>query len=68
MVNYMFMGNVVCELQLSIQEVKGKEKNYEIFNHFIYELIRGNFGVISECAIIVSQLDPMVNSCNKIYY
>lgn len=68
MVNYLFMGKVVCELQLSIQEPKGKEKHYYTFSHFVYELTRGNFGIVSECAIMVSQLDPMVNSCDKIYY
>jgi len=47
MVNYLFMGKVQCELQLSIQESKGKEKNYYIFSHFIYELIRGKLGIIS---------------------
>lgn len=47
MVNYLFMGKVLCELQLSTQESRGKEKNYYIFSHFIYELIRGNFGVTS---------------------
>ena len=30
MINYLFMGKVQCELQLSIQESKGKEKNYYI--------------------------------------
>ena len=43
----MFMNKVACELQLSIQESKGKEKNYYTFSHFIYELTRGNFGIIS---------------------
>ena len=46
-INYLFMGKVLCELQLSIQESKGKEKNYYSFSHFIYELTRGKFGVIS---------------------
>lgn len=47
LINYMFLGKVQCELQLSIQDMKGKEKNYYNFNHFIYELIRGKFGVIT---------------------
>ena len=46
-INYLFMGKVQCELQLSIQESKGKEKNYYSFSHFIYELTRGKFGIIS---------------------
>jgi hypothetical protein len=45
---------------LSIQEAKGKEKNYYNFSHFIYELTRGKFGAIAECAIMISQLDPMI--------
>ena len=36
MINYLFMDKVVCELQLSIQEAKGKEKNYHTFSHFVY--------------------------------
>jgi hypothetical protein len=68
MVNYIFMGKVQCELQLSIQEVKGKEKHYYTFSHFVYELTRGNFGSIAECAIMVSQLDPMITACKKPYY
>lgn len=62
LINYLFMGKVLCELQLSIQESKKKEKNFYIFSHFIYELTRGNFGAISECAIMISQLDPIANS------
>ena len=36
MINYLFMGKVQCELQLSIQEPRGKEKNYYTFSHFVY--------------------------------
>ena len=36
MINYLFMGKVQCELQLSIQDAKGKEKNYYAFSHFVY--------------------------------
>ena len=68
MVNYLFMGKVQCELQLSIQDIKGKEKSYYTFSHFVYELTRGNFGSIAECAIMISQLDPMINACKGIYY
>jgi hypothetical protein len=67
-VNYLFMGKVQCELQLSIQEAKGKEKNYYIFSHFVYELTRGKFGPIAECAIMISQLDPMIAACKKSSY
>lgn len=67
-INYLFMGRVQCELQLSIQEPKGKQKNYYIFSHFVYELTRGRFGTIAECAIMISQLDPMVIASKGTYY
>ena len=66
MINYLFMGKVQCELQLSIQEPKGKEKSYYIFSHFVYELVRGNFGPITELAIMLSQLDPMISTCKNV--
>jgi hypothetical protein len=31
-------------------------------------LIRGKFGVTAECAIIISQLDPMISSMKDKYY
>jgi hypothetical protein len=68
MINYLFMGKVQCELQLSIQESKGKEKNYYTFAHFVYELTRGKFGTLAECAIMISQLDPMITACKNGYY
>jgi hypothetical protein len=67
-VNYLFMGKVQCELQLSIQEPRGKEKNYHTFSHFVYELMRGKFGSIAECAIMISQLDPMIAACKQTSY
>jgi hypothetical protein len=68
MINYVFMGRVQCELQLSIQESKGKEKSYHTFSHFVYELTRGTFGGISECAVMISQLDPMIAACKAVCY
>jgi hypothetical protein len=68
MINYLFMGKIQCELQLSIQEAKGKEKHYYTMSHFVYELVRGKFGSIAECAIMVSQLDPMIAACKQPYY
>ncbi len=47
MINYLFMGKVQCELQLSIQEPQGKAKNYYTFSHFVYELRRGKFGALA---------------------
>ena len=67
-INYLLMGKVQCQLQLSIQEPKGKQKNYYAFSHFVYELTRGMFGPIAECAIMISQLDPMIIACKHPYY
>jgi hypothetical protein len=67
-VNYLFMGRLQCELQLSIQEAKGKESHYYNFSHFVYELTRSKFGAIAECAIMISQLDPMIAACKTGYY
>ena len=47
MINYLFMGKIQCELQLSTQEAQGKAKNYNAMSHFVYELIRGKFGSIT---------------------
>ena len=47
LINYLFLGKVQCELQLSIQNMKKKQKNYYSFCHFLYELTRGKFGVLT---------------------
>jgi hypothetical protein len=51
-----------------IQEAKGKVKHYYAMSHFVYELVRGKFGSIAECAIMMSQLDPMITACKHPYY
>lgn len=63
-INYLFMNKIQCELQLSIQEDNHKAKNTRLMSHFVYELTRGAFGPISECAIMVSQLDPLIKACS----
>jgi hypothetical protein len=68
MVNYLFMGKVQCELQLSTQQPKGKEKHLFTISHFIYELVRGKLGSIAECATMLSQLDPMITACSHPIY
>lgn len=65
LINYLFMGKVQCELQMSIQKMASKEENYYNFSHFLYELTRGKFGVLSECATIISQHDPIVSSSSS---
>ena len=68
MINYLFMGKVPCQLQLSIQEAKGKKKHYYSFSHFVYELTRGKFGAIAQCSNMIAQLDPMIAACSSTYY
>jgi hypothetical protein len=48
--------------------MKGKEKNYYNYCHFLYELTRGKFGALTEFAIIISQHDSVINSSNDKYY
>lgn len=67
-INYLFMNRVQCELQLSIQNLKDKEKTYFTFSHFVYELTRGKFGTLAECVIMISQLDPMISASKGSYY
>jgi hypothetical protein len=62
LINFLFKGKLQCELQLSSQKIEGKEQKYYAFSHFLYELSRGSFGILSECAIIISQHDPIASS------
>jgi hypothetical protein len=64
LINYMLLNKVQCELQVSIQKMPKKDKNYYAMSHFLYELTRGKFGVLTECATIVCQHDPIVSDCN----
>jgi hypothetical protein len=41
LINYMFLGRAQCELQLSVQDAKGKQHLFYNFNHFLSELVRG---------------------------
>ena len=72
LINYLFMGKIQCELQMSVQNMSsGKELKYYTFAHFLYELTRGKFGVFAECATIISQHDPIVSSsasASDLYY
>jgi hypothetical protein len=36
LINYMFMGKVQCELQLSVQKMDERDKYYYEFCHFLY--------------------------------
>ena len=64
----MFMGTVTCELQLSIQKSDSKQQKYYHINHCIYTLKRGTFGCLTELAVMISQLDPMITACTQPYY
>lgn len=66
-INYL-MGGIPCQLQMSIQQPEGKQKNYYTFSHFVYELTRGNFGAIAQLAIMTSQLDSMISANQNTYY
>lgn len=69
LINYLFMGKIQCELQISVQKMAGKELNYYSFAHFLYELTRGKFEVLAECATIISHRDPIVSSSSSdLYY
>lgn len=68
MINYLFLGKIQCEMQISIQEAQGKAKNYNTMSHFVYELLRGKYGSITELAIMISQLDSMMASCKEVIY
>lgn len=67
-INYLFMNKIQCELQLSTQNLKDKEKDYYTFSHLIYELTRGKFGALAECVIMISQLDPLISASKGSYY
>ncbi len=53
---------------MPIQDMEKKDKNYYAFSHFLYELTRGKFGVLTECATIVCQHDPIVSPSTTSYY
>jgi uncharacterized protein YjaZ len=67
-INFKFLGKIICELQLSAQQCSKKLKNNYVFSHYLYELTRGKFDVLSECAIIISQYDPILSACQEKYY
>lgn len=50
---------------MSVQKLQYKQQLYSDFNHFLSQLIRGKFGVLSECAKMVTQHDPIVAASAK---
>ena len=62
LINFLFRDTIICELQLAIfKETNHKEHLYSQFNHFLYELKRCSFGVISALSNAIAQHDPLVN-------
>ena len=66
-INYIFMGKVECQLEISLDEAKGREKSKDVFRKLIEDISSGKFGPISECAKIFSRLDPLILSCRGLY-
>lgn len=55
LINFFFKNTITCELQLAIfKETNKKEKLYSQFNHFLYELKRSSFGVISALSNVIA--------------
>ena len=62
---------LICELQLILTEGQGtseKLKNIEFLNHFLYELERSPYGVLSELSVVLGYKDTKVNYENKINF
>ena len=61
MVNIIFKGIFLCEIQLAIQQyVQNKQQSYDSFSHFLYEMRRSRLGPIMESACTWSQFDQRV--------
>ena len=62
----MFKKTCVVEIQLSINSDSSNFiKCSDQFNHFIYELLRSDFGCISEMCSIVSKNDSRIPFFDK---
>ena len=47
LININFMNKILCEIQLAVtDEIDKKQKMYDSFNHYLYELKRSNLGPI----------------------
>ena len=61
MVNILFMGEFLCEIQLAIEDYQdAKQKVYDSFSHYLYELHRSRLGPIMESACTWAQFDQRV--------
>ena len=62
---------LLCELQLVLMEDQAgseKLKNIEFLNHFLYELERSPYGVLSELAVVLGYKGTKVNYENQISF
>lgn len=67
MVNVLFKGIFLCEIQLAIEEyVETKQKSYDSFSHFLYEMHRSRLGPIMESACTWAQFDQRVKIFREI--
>ena len=58
LININFMNKILCEIQLAVtDEIDKKQKMYDGFNHYLYELKRSNLGPIMQSACIWTHLD-----------
>lgn len=55
---------LICELQLVLSEGEKKTerlKNVEFLNHFLYELKRTPYGVLSQTAVVLGFKDSKIS-------
>lgn len=63
---------LTCELQMSITGENAnsiaKDKEIQFINHYLYELERSPYGILSELALIVQNNDSRISFANQIHY
>ena len=58
LINLLFMKKIVCEVQLAVTDnMEEKQKMFDGFNHYLYELKRSYLGPIMESSCIWTHLD-----------
>lgn len=66
-INILFMKKILCEIQLAVtDQVEEKQKNFDAFNHYLYELKRSNLGPIMESSCIWTHLDQRSKQFKKL--
>ena len=62
---------LLCEIQLAVTDSSASEEKelyLDHFSHFLYELTRGKFGVLTEYATIICQNDDIIKASKDSYY